>query len=61
MLEFCAADTILNMLLKVTARVGQMGGPIVIKFRQQPGPFVVYLQIDGEFFKVLNPTSVTLE
>ncbi len=38
-----------------------MGGPIVIKFRQQPGPFVVYLQIDGEFFKVLNPTSVTLE
>lgn len=43
------------------ARVAQMSGPIDIKFRQFANGVIVYLQIDGEYFKILNPIYLRIE
>lgn len=59
-LEFCAAETMIELSLGKMARVGQIAGPIAIKFRTQPGQFIVYLQVDGECYKILNPYSMNL-
>ena len=41
------------------AQIG--GGDIEIKFRKRNDNFVVFMQADGEFYKIVNPRSVTIK
>jgi len=44
-------------------RLGQVKGPFVVNFRQSPDPSKpvhTYMQIDGEFYDVIAPKSVTV-
>ena len=60
LLEFCAAENMVEMTLDRCKRVGQAGGPICIRFKRQETQFIAYINVDGEFFKVRNPVSLTL-
>jgi hypothetical protein len=56
-----AAETFFHIILNHSRRVAQIGGgKIEIKFRKREEDFVVYMQSDGEFYKVLNPVSVEI-
>ena len=62
MLEICVASNLTNLVLDKSRRLGQSAGPFEIKFCDIDGDgpdFIHYLQIDGEFMKVKNLSSLT--
>lgn len=62
MLEISVASNLANLVLDKSRRLGQSEGPFEIKFSDEEGDkkdFVHYLQIDGEFMKVLNLSTLT--
>lgn len=62
MLEISVASNLTNLILDKSRRLGQSEGPFEIKFSDEEGEatdFVHFLQIDGEFMKVLNLSSLT--
>ena len=62
MLEISVASNLTNLILDKSRRLGQSEGPFEIKFSDEEGntnDFVHFLQIDGEFMKVVNLSSLT--
>jgi hypothetical protein len=65
-LEFSTVQSVLRLALGSAQRVGQDKGPFVIKFREplefakrhRVPQMVTYMQIDGEYYKVVNPDRV---
>jgi hypothetical protein len=41
-------------------RIAQDEGPIEFKFRQTQGDSFTYMNVDGEFYKLKNPDTVTI-
>lgn len=62
-LEFEVISSIFHLALGKGNRVAQEKGPFVIKFKEpsQKKDITSYLQIDGEFFKVVNPDKVEIK
>jgi len=67
-LEFSTVQSVIRLALGSAQRVAQDKGPFVIKFRE-PMEFakkhrvpqmVTYMQIDGEYYKVVNPDRVEI-
>jgi len=75
LLELTSVDTIPELGLGMTKRVGQAEGGITLRFNDviDDRPFTIdkdgidasdfysYFQIDGEYFKAKNLTSITLQ
>lgn len=62
LLEFCAATSFLSMAFDKARRVGQVHGPIDLKFKKNPDQdTIVYFQVDGEHFKTRNPDKITVK
>ena len=62
LLEICVASTLTNLILDKSRRLGQSAGPFEFKFSDTEGgseDFIHFLQIDGEFMKVKNMSSLT--
>ena len=64
-LEFASAHSVIGMGLGNFCRIGQAKGPFKFSFSQQyPGDTeenVMYLDIDGEYFKAENIKSILIE
>ena len=64
-LEFTSAHSVIGMGLGNFCRIGQAKGPFKFSFSQQyPGDTeenVMYLDIDGEYFKAENIKSIFIE
>ena len=63
MLEWDTFAGFFHLALGKGNRIGQEKGPIVIKFKdfhKMQRKLETYLQIDGEFFKVVNPDKVVV-
>lgn len=63
-MEFEIISNVLNLALGKALRVAQDKGPFVIKFKQSDNPvqapLETYMQIDGEYYKVLNPEKIEI-
>ena len=55
------AKSLTNLILDKSRRLGQAEGPFEIKFSDDDNDkdFIHFLQIDGEFMKVKNLSSLT--
>lgn len=61
-LELSCADTFLHLTLHFTDRVGQLGGgEIELNMRRDLGHVIAYVQTDGENYKMLNPTKISIK
>ena len=58
-IEFTCANTILGMSLGRFHRIGQSKGPIKFHFNSKDD-FVTYINIDGEYFRSINASSITI-
>lgn len=59
-LEFGTSKSLLHLIFGVTQKVCQDEGPFLYKFKEGVD-FWAFMNIDGEWFKVLNPISVTIK
>ena len=62
LLEISVASNLTNLIMDKSRRLGQAAGPFEIKFSDEddaPTDCVHFLQIDGEFMKVKNMSSLT--
>ena len=60
-LEFIAFTYALAMaILKKGWRLAQDEGPIEFKFRETQNDSFTYMNVDGEFYKLKNPETVTI-
>ena len=47
-------------ILRKGWRIAQDEGPIEFKFKQYEGDSFTYMNVDGEFYKLKNPDTVTI-
>ena len=61
-LEFLAYGGAVEMgILKKGWRIAQDEGPIEFKFKQFEDDSFTYMNVDGEFYKLKNPDTVTIQ
>jgi hypothetical protein len=56
-LELSSFSSIINMGIGKSKRVAQSEGPLVFNFRNRSQ---TYINIDGEFLKLINPERITI-
>jgi len=62
-LEFNIIQTAFHLALGKGRRVAQDKGPFLIKFKdpkKEKGSLNTYMQIDGEYFKLVNPEKIEI-
>jgi len=57
--EINIISNMVNLSLGKGSRIGQEKGPLIIHFKQgQKRALVTYMQIDGEYYRLVNPQKI---
>ena len=59
-LEFATFDSLFGLITNKCQRLAQEEGPLEIKFARSDY-LETYMNIDGEFYKLTNPLSITIQ